>query len=51
MCSVLSTFSEYTDLYILKKNISSYIFLLVFKIIESLQSILKKNVEKKNPDF
>ena len=40
MCSVLNTLSEYTYFYIWIK-ITSFIFLLVFKIVESLQSILK----------
>ena len=41
MYSVLNTLSEYTYLYI-SKNITSYTFLLLFKIVESLQCILKK---------
>ena len=40
MYSVLNTLSEYTNFYI-SKNITSYTFLLVFKIVESLQCILK----------
>ena len=40
MYSVLNTLSEYTYFYI-SKNITSYTFLLVFKIAESLQCILK----------
>ena len=40
MYSVLNTLSEYTYFYI-SKNITSYTFLLVFKIIECLQCILK----------
>ena len=40
MYGVLNTLSEYTYLYI-SKNITSYTFLLVFKIVESLQCILK----------
>ena len=38
--SVLNTLLEYTYFYI-SKNITSYTFLLVFKIFESLRSILK----------
>ena len=38
--SLLNTLSEYTYFYI-SKNITSYTFLLVFKIVESLQCILK----------
>ena len=38
--SVLNTLSEYTYFYI-SKNITSYTFLLVFKIVESRQCILK----------
>ena len=44
MYSVLNTLSEYTYVYI-SKNITSYTFLLVFKIVESLQCILKWNVQ------
>ena len=40
MRSVLNTISEYTYFYI-SKNITSYTFLLVFKIVESLKCILK----------
>ena len=40
MYSVLSTLSEYTYFYI-SKNITSYTFFPVFKIVESLQCILK----------
>ena len=40
--SLLNTLSEYTYFYI-SKNITSYTFLLVFKIVESLQCILKLN--------
>ena len=40
MYSVLNTLSEYTYFYI-SKNIISYTFLLVFKIVESLQCILR----------
>ena len=39
MYSAMSTLSEYTHFYI-SKNITSYTFLLVFKIVESLQYIL-----------
>ena len=39
MYSVWNTLSEYTYFYI-SKNITSYTFLLVFKIVESLQCIL-----------
>ena len=39
MYSVLNTLSEYTYIYI-SKNISSYTFWLIFKIVESLQCIL-----------
>ena len=42
MYSVLNTLSEYTYFYI-SKNITSYTFLLVFKIVESLQCILEWN--------
>ena len=41
MYSVLNTLSEYTYFYILE-NIISYNFFLVFKMVESLQCILKK---------
>ena len=40
MYSVLNTLSEYTYFYILK-NITSYTFLLAFKIVESLQCTLQ----------
>ena len=40
MYSVLNTLTEYTYFYI-SKNITSYTLLLVFKIVESLQCILK----------
>ena len=40
MHSVLKTLSEYTYFYISKNNTSDT-FLLVFKIVESLQCILK----------
>ena len=40
-CSVLNTRSEYTCFYI-SKNITSYTFLLVFKVSKSLQCILKQ---------
>ena len=36
MYKVLNTLSEYTYFYI-SKNITSYTFLVVFKIVESLQ--------------
>ena len=38
---LLNTLSEYTDFYILK-SITLYTFLLVFKILESLQCIFKR---------
>ena len=40
MYSVLNTLSEYTYFYI-PKDITSYTFLLVFKIVESPQCIFK----------
>ena len=40
MYILLNTLSEYTYFYI-SKNITLYTFLLVFKIVENLQSILK----------
>ena len=40
MYNVLNTLSKYTYFY-LSKNFTSYIFLLVFQIVESLQCILK----------
>ena len=40
--SVLNTLSEYTYFYV-SKNITSYNFLLVFKIVESLQYIIKQH--------
>ena len=40
MYTVLNTLSEYTYFYI-SKNITSYTFLLGFKIVQSLQCILK----------
>ena len=40
MYSILNTLSEYTY-FSISKNITSYSFLLVFKIVESLQCILK----------
>ena len=40
MSSVLNTFSEYKDFY-KSKITASYTFLLAFKIVESLQCILK----------
>ena len=42
MYSVLNTFSEHTYFYI-SKNITSYKFWLVFKIVESLHCILKND--------
>ena len=39
MYSVLNTLSEYTYFY-KSKNVTSYTFLLVFKIVESLRCIL-----------
>ena len=45
MYNVLNTLSEYIYFYI-SKNITSYTFLLVFKIVESLQCILKVNSKK-----
>ena len=44
MYSVLNTLSEYTY-FCISKNITSYTFLLVFKIVESLQCIFKKVVD------
>ena len=44
MYSVLNTLSEYTYSYI-SKNITLYTFLLVFKIVESVQCILKSYVD------
>ena len=41
MYSVLNELSEYIYMYI-SKNITSYSFLLAFKIVESLQCILKR---------
>ena len=43
MYGMLNTLSEYICFYMLK-NITSQIFLLVFKIVESLQCILKKEL-------
>ena len=43
MYSVLNTLSEYTYFYI-SKNITSYTFLLVLKVIESLQCILNTSL-------
>ena len=40
MYSVLNALSEYTYFYI-SKNVTSYTFLFVFKIVESFQCILK----------
>ena len=45
MYSVLNTLSEYTY-FSLSKNITSYTFLVVFKIVESLQCILKAISDK-----
>ena len=45
MYSVLNTLSEYTY-FSLSKNITSYAFLVVFKVVESLQCILKANSDK-----
>ena len=45
MYNVLNTLSEYIYFYI-SKNITSYTFLLVFKIVESLQCIVKVNSKK-----
>ena len=42
MYSILNSLSKYIYFYI-SKNIASYIFLLVFKIVESLQCILKEH--------
>ena len=44
MYSVLNTPSEYVYLYI-SRNITSHTFLLVFKIVESLQCILKASLK------
>ena len=44
MYSVLNTLSEYTY-FCISKNITSYTFLLVFKIVESLQCIFKNVVD------
>ena len=44
MYSALNAFSEYTYFYI-SKNITSYTFLLAFKIAESPQCILKEKWE------
>ena len=41
MYSVLNKLSKYIYFYI-SKNIASYTFLLVFKIVESLKCILKR---------
>ena len=43
MYSVLNTFSEYRYFY-MSKNITSYTFLLVFKIFESLPYILNESL-------
>ena len=45
MYIVLNTLSEYTYFYT-SKNITSYNFLLAFKIVESLKCILKQRNEK-----
>ena len=50
MYNVLNTLSEYTYFYI-SKNITSYTFLLVFKIVESLQCILNLSSEHVIPDI
>ena len=47
MYSVLNNLSEYTYSYI-DKNITSYYFLLAFKIVKSLQCILKDNFARYN---
>ena len=46
MCSVLNRLLECTYFYI-SKSITSYTFLLVFKIVESLQCILNPGSSKK----
>ena len=43
----MNTLSEYISFYI-SENITSYTFLLVFKIVESLQCILSKTSINKN---
>ena len=48
MYDVLNTLSEYTYFYV-SKNITSNTFLLVFKIVESLQCIL--NIQRINTLF
>ena len=45
MHSVLNTLSEYSYFYI-SKNITSYTFVLLFKIFECLQSVLNHNQKK-----
>ena len=47
MYSLLNTLSEYTYFYI-SKNITSHTFLLVFKIVESLQCILNSIVKSQS---
>ena len=47
MYSVLNNLSEYTYSYI-DKNITSYSFLLAFKIVKSLQCIIKDNFARYN---
>ena len=42
MYSVLNALSEYRYFYI-SKNITSYTFLFVFKIVESIQCIIKEH--------
>ena len=46
MCSVLNTLSEYAYFYI-SKGVTSHTFLLVFKVIESLQCILNTYITRK----
>ena len=45
MYSVLNTLSEHTYFYI-SKNVTSYTFLHVFKIVESLQYILNEQFKE-----
>ena len=45
MYSVLNKFSDYIYFYI-PKNITSYIFVLVFKIVESLEGDIKEHNQK-----
>ena len=47
MYSVLNTLSEYAH-FCISKNTTSYTFLVVFKIVESLQYILKSYEMKKS---